>query len=211
MKHVWLRIAVFLVALGVPLYWLYLGWLLALGPEPGKWLLDHLGQGALLLLLVTLAMTPLSRVTGWPLWSAIRRQLGLWSFAYAALHIACFVLFILGAQWSRLPGEVWERPYVAVGALAFLGMLALALTSNRWSMRRLGVGWKRLHRLVYPILLLVLLHMLWVVRSDLGLWALYASVGAALLFCRTPWGKQWLGRVAARRKGKAKIQTENNR
>lgn len=200
MKHAWLRIAVFLAALGVPLYWLYLGWLLALGPEPGKWLLDHLGQGALVLLLLTLAMTPLSRLTGWPHWLAIRRQLGLWSFAYATLHIACFVLFIMGAQWQRLPAELLERPYVMVGALAFPGLLALALTSNRWSMRRLGAGWKSLHRLVYPILLVVLLHMLWVVRSDLGLWALYMCLASALLFFRTPWGRRWLGRVVAARR-----------
>ena len=196
MRHFWLRSAVFLGALCVPLYWLYLAWLLALGPEPGKWLLDHLGQGALVLLLVTLAMTPLSRLTGWPQWLAIRRQLGLWSFTYACLHIACFALFILGGQWERLPAELLERPYVMVGALAFLGLLALALTSNHWSMRRLGAGWKRLHRLVYPILLLILLHMLWVVRSDLGLWALYASMGGVLLFLRLPWGKRWLGQAA---------------
>ncbi|HTN31131.1 MAG TPA: protein-methionine-sulfoxide reductase heme-binding subunit MsrQ, partial [Pseudomonas sp.] len=200
MRHAWLRVAVFLAALSVPLYWLYLGWLLALGPEPGKWLSDHLGQGALLLLLLTLAMTPLSRLTGWPQWLAIRRQLGLWSFVYAGLHIACFGLFILGAQWERLPAELLERPYVMVGALAFLGMLALALTSNGWSMRRLGSRWKRLHRLIYPILLLVLLHMLWVVRSDLGLWVLYASLGGALLVFRTPWGVHWSGRMANARR-----------
>ena len=203
MRHAWLRITVFLVALGVPLYWLYLGWLLALGPEPGKWLLDHLGQGALLLLLLTLSMTPLSRLTGWPQWLVVRRQLGLWSFAYAGLHVACFGLFILGAQWERLPAEVLERPYVMVGALAFLGLLALALTSNNWSMRRLGAGWKRLHRLIYLILLLVLLHMLWVVRSDLGLWVLYASLGGALLFFRTRWGRRWLGRAANIRRNMA--------
>src|SRR5690606_7667096 len=84
----------------------YLAWILALGPDPGKWLLDHLGQGALVFLLITLAMTPLSRLTGWPHWLAIRRQLGLWSFVYACLHIACFLLFILGAQWDRLPAEI---------------------------------------------------------------------------------------------------------
>lgn len=205
MRHAWLRVALFLSALGLPLYWLYLAWILALGPEPGKWLLDHLGQGALVFLLITLAMTPLSRLTGWPHWLAIRRQLGLWSFVYACLHIACFLLFILGAQWDRLPAELLERrPYVMVGALAFLGLLTLALTSNTWSMRRLGAGWKRLHRLVYPILLLVLLHMLWVVRSDLGSWMIYASLGGVLLFLRVPLGKRWLGQVARIRRRTAR-------
>lgn len=192
MKRAWLRVVIFMVALGVPLYWLYLAWVLALGPEPGKWLLDHLGQGALLLLLATLAMTPLARLTGWAQWVATRRQLGLWCFVYACLHVACFILFILGAQWERLPSEALERPYVMVGALAFLGLLALAVTSNRRSMRYLGSGWKKLHRVIYLVLPLVLLHMLWVVRSDLELWVSYAAVAGVLLLLRTPWGRAWL-------------------
>lgn len=193
-----LRIVLFLVALAVPVYWLYLAWILALGPEPGKWLLDHLGRAALVLLLATLAMNPLARLTGWGGWLAMRGQLGLWSFVYAGLHLACFWLFILGGRWSGLGAELADKPYVLLGGAAFFGLLLLALTSNRWSMNRLGAGWARLHRLVWVILLLALLHMLWVARSDLGVWIAYASVAFVLLLLRSTWGKRCLERAAAR-------------
>jgi sulfoxide reductase heme-binding subunit YedZ len=79
-----------------------------------------------------------------------------------------------------------KRPYIIVGASGFLGLLALAVTSNRSSQRRLGVRWKKLHRLVYVILGLGLLHMLWIVRADLKEWAIYASIGVLLLVLRIP-------------------------
>jgi sulfoxide reductase heme-binding subunit YedZ len=204
-----LRLAVFLAALAVPLYWLYLAWIVALGPDPGKWLLDHLGQGALVFLLLTLSMTPLSRLTGWPIWMALRRQLGLWTFAYACLHVGAFVLFILDGDLSRLLTELPSRPYVLVGALAFSGLLPLALSSNRWSMRTLGKRWKRLHRLVYLVLVLALLHMLWVVRSDLQQWALYSGIGGCLLLMRTPLIDRWLVQLAAGRRARPRKVANN--
>src|SRR5690606_35968265 len=154
--------------------------------------------------LMTLAMPPLSRLTGWPHWLAIRRQLALGSLIYACLQMACVLLFILRAQWEALPAEWPARPYALVAPLAFLGLLTLALRTNPWSMRRLGAGWKRLPRLVYPILLLVLLHVLWVVRSDLGSWMIYARLGGVLLFLRVPLGKRWLGEVARIRRRTAR-------
>lgn len=186
MRYPWWRLLLFLTAASVPCYWLYLGAVAALGPDPGKVLVDNLGQGALVLLLSSLAMTPLQRLTHWPGWGAFRRQLGLWSFAYAALHVSAYLYFLLGLDFTALAAELVERPYIAVGAIALLGLSALAATSTRWSMRRLGKGWKKLHRMVYPILLIVLLHMLWVVRSDAERWALYAMVAAVLLLARVP-------------------------
>ncbi|MBF0674355.1 protein-methionine-sulfoxide reductase heme-binding subunit MsrQ [Pseudomonas sp.] len=209
MKRALLRLAVFLVVLAVPLYWLYLASAMALGPDPGKWLLDHLGQGALVLLLLTLSMTPLNRLTGWPLWMALRRQLGLWAFAYACLHVAAFILFILGGDLSQLLKELPNRPYVLVGALAFSGLIPLALTSNRWSMRTLGKRWKRLHRLVYLVVVLALLHMLWVVRSDLQQWALYAGIAGCLLLMRTPLISPWFAQLAASRRGRPRKVANN--
>ena len=191
MRHLSLRLFVFVVATCVLGYWLYLGVTGALGPDPGKVLVDNLGQGALVFLLCSLSITPLQRVSGWSGWMAIRRQLGLWCFAYATLHIAGYLVFLLGLDFASLPAELLERPYITVGALAWLALLALAATSSRWSMRKLGKRWKRLHRLVYPVLLLDLLHMLWVVRADAGRWALYASIGAALLVIRFPSVQRW--------------------
>jgi sulfoxide reductase heme-binding subunit YedZ len=180
------RISVFIVAVVWPLLWLYEAWSFALGPDPGKVLVDRLGLGALVLLLVTLSMTPVQKLTGWVGWIAIRRQLGLWCFAYVVLHLSGYLVFILGLDWSQLGVELRKRPYIIVGSLGFLGLLALAVTSNRYSQRRLGVRWKKLHRLVYVILGLGLLHMLWIVRADLKEWVIYASIGALLLMLRAP-------------------------
>lgn len=195
MRYPLWRLGVFLCAASVPLYWLYLAWTFALGPDPGKVLVNNLGQGALVLLLLTLAMTPIQRVTGWAGWLAVRRQLGLWCFSYALLHLASYLFFLLGAEISRLPEELSERPYILVGGLGLLGLTALAATSSRWSMRRLGKRWKTLHRLIYVIVIVVLLHMLWVVRADAGRWALYAGIAAILLVLRLPVLASVLGRL----------------
>lgn len=125
-----------------------------------------------------------TKVTGWSGWIVVRRQLGLWCFAYVVLHLSSYAAFILGFDWSRLGVELSKRPYIIVGALGFLGLLALAVTSNRYSQRRLGTRWKKLHRLVYLILGLGLLHMLWIVRADLKEWSIYAFIGGLLLVLR---------------------------
>jgi sulfoxide reductase heme-binding subunit YedZ len=164
----------------------YQAWIFALGPDPGKVLVDRLGLGTLILLLITLAMTPLQRLTGWPGWIVVRRQLGLWCFTYVLMHMTGYAFFILGLDWGQLGVELVKRPYIIVGSLAFLCLVALAVTSNRYSQRRLGARWKKLHRLSYLILGLGLLHFLWIVRADLKEWSLYAVIGALLLILRIP-------------------------
>lgn len=186
MRYLWWRLSVFVVIAVWPFYWAYQAQLLALGPDPGKVLLVRLGLGVLVLLLVTLAMSPLQRMTAWPGWIVVRRQLGLWCFAYGLLHLAAYLVFVLGLDWSQLGVELRNRPYIIVGSLALLGLLVLSVTSNRYSQKRLGRKWKQLHRLVYVILGLGLLHFLWVVRSDLKEWAIYACIAAFLLVLRVP-------------------------
>ena len=180
------RLSVFIAAAVWPVFWLYEAWSLALGPDPGKVLVDRLGLGTLILLLVTLCMTPMQKLTGWAGWIAVRRQLGLWCFAYAVLHMCAYLAFVLGFDWSQLGVELRKRPYIIVGSLGFLCLLVLAVTSNRYSQRRLGGRWKKLHRLVYVILGLGLLHMLWIVRADLKEWSIYAFIGICLLLLRIP-------------------------
>ncbi|AMB81078.1 sulfoxide reductase heme-binding subunit YedZ [Pseudomonas fragi] len=180
------RVSVFIAAAVWPLFWLYEAWSLALGPDPGKVLVDRLGLGTLILLLVTLCMTPMQKLAGWAGWIAVRRQLGLWCFAYVVLHLCAYLTFVLGFDWSQLGVELRKRPYIIVGSLGFLCLLVLAVTSNRYSQRRLGVRWKKLHRLVYVVLGLGLLHMLWIVRADLKEWSIYASIGICLLLLRIP-------------------------
>jgi methionine sulfoxide reductase heme-binding subunit len=178
------RIGVFLGALGPLLYWLYQAEQMALGPDPGKVLLENLGQAALILLLLTLSLTPLQQLSGWSGWSLIRRQLGLWSFSYASLHLLGYLAFVLGFDVSHLGTELRERPYILLGVAAWLLLLPLALTSNRFSMRRLGRYWKPLHRAVYLVLALALLHLLLIVRSNIGEWLLYAAIGLLLMLLR---------------------------
>lgn len=162
--------------------------------------MDRLGLGTLILLLVTLSMTPLQKLSGWAGWIAVRRQLGLWCFAYVVLHLVAYCVFILGLDWSQLGVELRKRPYIIVGALGFLCLLVLAVTSNRYSQRRLGARWKKLHRLVYVILGLGLLHMLWIVRADLKEWAIYASIGALLLILRIPPVMRRIPRLIAKKR-----------
>ncbi|MBC3421220.1 protein-methionine-sulfoxide reductase heme-binding subunit MsrQ [Pseudomonas sp. RW3S2] len=186
MRYPWFRLAIFIIGCLFPAWWLYEAAMNLLGPDPGKILVDRLGLGALVFLLVTLGMSPLQRLTGWGGWIVARRQLGLWCFAYIVLHMTAYMVFILGLDWGQLGVELRKRPYVIVGVLAFLGLLALAVTSNRYSQRQLGARWKKLHKLVYVILGLGLLHFLWIVRSDLQEWAIYAGVGALLMVMRVP-------------------------
>jgi sulfoxide reductase heme-binding subunit YedZ len=191
------RLFVFVLALIPVCLWLYQAWIFALGPDPGKVLVDRLGLGALWFLLITLAMTPLQRLTGWGGWIAVRRQLGLWCFSYVVMHISAYAVFLLGLDMQQLLIDLGKRPYIFVGALGFSGLLVLAVTSNRFSVRCLGKRWKQLHRLVYAILAIALLHMLWVVRADMAEWAGYALAGALLMLLRVPGVMRLLPRVFA--------------
>ncbi len=211
MRYPAFRLLLFICIACVPGYWLYLGAIFGLGPDPGKVLVDNFGQGALVLLLSSLAMTPLQKMTGWPGWVACRRQLGLWSFAYAVLHLLAYLYFLLGLDFASFGADLADRPYIAVGAVGLLGLLTLAMTSTRWSMRKLGKGWKKLHRIVYPTLIVVLLHMLWVVRSDTERWSLYATVAVILMAMRLPAVQKRLVLLQAERGGPAFLKkTKNN-
>lgn len=199
MRYPLFRLGIFILASIWPLWWLYEAAMNALGPDPGKILVDRLGLGALIFLLITLSMTPLQRLTGWAGWIVSRRQLGLWCFAYIVLHMTSYMFFVLGLDWGQLGVELSKRPYIIVGALGFLGLLALAVTSNRYSQRRLGARWKKLHKLVYVILVLGLLHFLWIVRADLKEWVVYAGIGAFLLALRIPVFAKRIPRLASRK------------
>ncbi|MBD8595696.1 protein-methionine-sulfoxide reductase heme-binding subunit MsrQ [Pseudomonas sp. CFBP 8758] len=199
MRYPLWRLSVFVVACVWPLLWLYQAWIFALGPDPGKVLVDRLGLGTLILVMITLCMTPLQKLSGWAGWIAVRRQLGLWCFAYVCLHLAAYLFFVLGLDWSQLGVELIKRPYIIVGSLAFLGLLALAVTSNRYSQRRLGRRWKQLHRLIYVVLGLGLLHFLWIVRADLEEWSIYAAAGALLILLRVPAIARRIPRVMERK------------
>ncbi|MBT2773026.1 protein-methionine-sulfoxide reductase heme-binding subunit MsrQ [Halomonas sp. ISL-60] len=187
-QHKWLawRGAVFLAALAPLLFWSWQVANNAAGPEPGRYLLLNIGIGALWILLLTLSLTPLTKLTRWKGFALIRRQLGLWALAYATLHMLSYALFILGLNWALLGSEIVKRPYIIVGMIALIGLAVLGATSNKWSMKRLGKRWKPLHKFSYAILGLVLLHFFWVVRADMQEWAMYAAIAALIMATRLP-------------------------
>lgn len=157
----------------------------ALGPDPGQEVTEALGLAAFQLLIVTLGMTPLSRLFKWPGWIRVRRMLGLFAFFYACLHLLAFLQFILG--WSDLWTTFTKRPYIVFGSLAFLLLLPLAVTSTRGMTQRLGRRWKPVHRLVYPAVLMAWLHFLWQSRSDITEMLVYGVVVVILFAIRVKW------------------------
>ena len=152
-----------------------------LGADPVAEIEHRTGTWALRLLLLTLAITPLRQLTGQARLVGFRRMLGLYAFFYACLHLAAFLVLDLGGWWSTIFEEIIRRPYITVGFLAWLGLVPLAITSTRGWMRRLGRRWGRLHRLVYAVAVLAVLHFWWIVKSDLREPMLYAGILAALL------------------------------
>lgn len=181
------RVAAHLAALA-PAAWL--GWQLrnelvlgtgALGADPVAAVEHFLGLWALRLLVLTLAVSPVRQLTGWTVLLRFRRMLGLYTFFYATLHLAAYLVLDLRGYWTEIFTEIVERPYITVGFLAWLLLVPLAATSTQGAMRRLGRAWGRLHRLVYPIAVLAVLHFWWLVKSDVREPALYAGLVVLLL------------------------------
>ena len=171
-----------------------------LGADPVAEIEHRLGIWALRLLLLTLAITPLRQLTGWTWLLRLRRMLGLWAFAYATLHLAAYLVLDLRGYWAQIFEEIVKRPYITVGFLAWLGLVPLAATSTQAAIRRLGRRWAQLHRLVYAIAALAVLHYWWVVKSDIREPALYAGILAVLLGWRA---YAALKRFSARRRAAA--------
>lgn len=159
-----------------------------LGPDPVSRLEKHTGIWALRLLLLTLAITPLRRLTGWNGLIRYRRMLGLFAFFYASVHLTVYLVIDLGGFWSQIFTEIVKKPYITVGFAAWLLLIPLAATSTRAMMRRLGRRWGQLHKLVYPIGALAVLHYLWQVKFGQTIAVrqpvVYAAILAALLLAR---------------------------
>jgi sulfoxide reductase heme-binding subunit YedZ len=165
-----------------------------LSANPIAELLNQLGLLALVFLVASLAATPLKQLWGftWPL--RIRRLLGLLAFFYATLHLLTYALLDRLGELATLWDDLTKRPFIAVGALAWLLLLPLALTSTRGMIKRLGFArWQLLHRLSYVAAVLGVVHFLWRVKKDASEPIVYAVVLGILLFVRVR------TRLAARR------------
>jgi sulfoxide reductase heme-binding subunit YedZ len=183
----WLKAAVFVLCL-VPFGRLVYGAVAnTLGANPIETITRSTGWWTLFLLMVTLGVTPLRRWTtaNWLL--RLRRMLGLFAFFYASVHLLTFVWFDHWFDVAAILKDVVKRPFVTVGFAAYLLFLPLAFTSTNAMVRRLGRNWQRLHRLVYAIAVLGVIHFWWLVKRDLTEPLLFAGVLAVLLGARVYW------------------------
>lgn len=167
----------------------------ALGADPVAEIEHRLGLWALRFLMFALAVTPLRQLTGKPVLVRFRRMLGLYAFFYACLHFAAYLGLDLRGYWTQIFEEIAKRPYITVGFAAWLLLLPLAITSTTGWIRRLGRNWSRLHKLVYMVGVLAVLHFWWLVKADVREPALYAGILVALLGWRA-W-KAWTTRRRA--------------
>lgn len=175
------RVVIFWLAL-VPFAYLLQGAVLnTLGADPARELALETGRWALRFLLMSLAITPLRELTGLTGLFPLRRTLGLFSLFYAVLHFIIYMVFLLELRWSEIGSDIVERPYITVGFTALLILVAMGVTSTRAMMRRLGRRWKQLHQLVYLASLLALLHLLWILRTDLFDAVFYGTILVMLL------------------------------
>lgn len=153
-------------------------------PDPAKNLVDQTGLWAFRCLLLCLTMTPLRLLTGHSAWIRYRRPLGLFALFYAVIHVGSYVFLLFGAHWDQLARELAKRPYVMVGAAAFLCLLPLGVTSTRGWQRRLKRRWVQLHRLVYVVAILVLVHFAWVKKLGFDAVIPYTTAVVLLLGVR---------------------------
>ncbi|MFV2007685.1 MAG: sulfite oxidase heme-binding subunit YedZ [Longimicrobiales bacterium] len=169
-----LKLATWILALS-PLSWLaWLTFTRRLGVDGVDTLLRRMGDFTLIILLITLAITPLRRLTGWNILARIRRVVGLFAFFYLTLHFLVYLVLDQTLDWEFILEDLTKRPYAVVGFAAWLLLIPLALTSTRGWVRRLGRRWHKLHKLVYVAGVLGLLHFYWQVKAD-TLWPLVAA------------------------------------
>jgi methionine sulfoxide reductase heme-binding subunit len=170
------------------------------------------GQAAIVLLLLTLAVTPVQILTGYNPIAKIRKSLGLWAFAYTAIHLWIFVGLDYGYSWRFIVIDgLPQKPYIIAGFVAFIILLPLAITSTRGWMKRLGQQWKRLHQLIYVAGVLAVLHYIWVGKVFIGKPVYYAILLAMMLALRLPpvrrgaiqARRRWFGSHRAARPGKS--------
>jgi methionine sulfoxide reductase heme-binding subunit len=186
---------VFVLALA-PFGWLLQGALTdSLGANPAEALIRGSGDWTLRLLCLTLAITPLRQAFALPALARLRRMLGLFTFFYGVVHFLCYAWLDMGFDVALILPDIAKRNFILVGTLALLLMLPLAATSFNRAIRRLGAArWQSLHRLVYAVALLALLHFFWMRagKNDFAEVGVYAALVAVLLGWRLLWRlRQW--------------------
>lgn len=155
-----------------------------LGANPLETLHFRTGDWALRFLLITLALTPVKLLFGFTAPLRFRRMIGLFAFFYASLHCFIYVALEQSMSWKLIVEEVPKSPYIVVGLITYSLLIPLAVTSTSGMMRRLGKNWKRLHRSIYVIAILAVVHFFWLVKADITEPLIYAFVLTLLLAIR---------------------------
>ncbi|RKP45704.1 protein-methionine-sulfoxide reductase heme-binding subunit MsrQ [Pararobbsia silviterrae] len=160
-----------------------------LGANPIEFITRSTGLWTLVFLCITLAITPLRRLTGWNAFARVRRMLGLFAFFYGTLHFTTYFWFDQWFDVHAIYKDVFKRPFITVGFAAFVLLIPLAATSFRAAVRKLGRRWQTLHRAIYAIAVLAILHFWWMKagKHDLELPEIYATIVALLLGIRLVW------------------------
>ncbi len=160
-----------------------------LGANPVEEIQDRFGNWALRFILITLAVTPIRRITGWNWLARFRRMFGLFTFFYALMHFLTWLTLDQGLLLSAIIEDLFERPFITIGFAALLLLSALAATSTNAARRRLGRRWQTLHNATYVIAILGVWHYWWQVKQDITEPLIYAGVLALLLGARIIWSR----------------------
>jgi len=158
-----------------------------LGANPVEEILDRFGNWALRFIMITLAVTPLRRLSRWNWLARFRRMFGLFTFFYALMHFLTWLILDQGLLLSAILEDIAERPFITIGFAALLLLLALAATSTNGIRRRLGRRWQALHNSAYLIAVLGVWHYWWQVKKDITEPLIYAAILAVLLGARLWW------------------------
>jgi sulfoxide reductase heme-binding subunit YedZ len=180
-----LKAALFLASLYPLLRLFWLAYADRLGANPIEFITRSLGTWTLVFLLITLSITPMRNLSGWPALIRLRRMAGLFAFFYALLHFITYLWLDQFFDLEAIYRDVIKRPFITLGFAAFVLMIPLAITSTNAMMKKLGgKRWQILHRLVYAVAIFAVLHYWWLVKKDITQPLIYAAVLAVLLAYR---------------------------
>jgi methionine sulfoxide reductase heme-binding subunit len=182
-----LKRAVFVLALVPAALLVYDAFTGNLTANPVDYIEDQTGDWTIAFLMISLGVTPLRRLTGWNDIIKLRRMLGLFAFFYASLHLLTWIALVSFFDVPTMIEDIGKRPFITIGMATFIILLALAVTSNRAAIRRLGRRWQQLHRLVYLAAVGAVIHFWWLVKADITLPRRWAVTLAVLLGFRLLW------------------------
>lgn len=180
----WVKPAIFFVLL-LPLILLLIGvYQDSLGANPIEVLTRESGEWTLILLVMTLSLSTFKRLLDWPQLTRLRRMFGLFVFFYASLHLLTYLWLDKFFEWQAIVLDFFERPFITAGMLGYVFLIPLAVTSTQYFIKRLAANWIKLHRLIYLVFILCLIHFWWLVKADTSEPLLYTLLFLALLLER---------------------------